>query len=158
MVAVAVIGSLNVDFVTKTKRMPQAGETILATSFDTGFGGKGANQAVACKRLSPDLKVYMVGSVGDDSFGQDYKDALHEEGIDTSLVEVISGHKTGIANIIVEEDSGENRIMVASNANFVHADLQTDVVPKDVNVILLQLELPVLQVIRFSPSHRKEYN
>ena len=64
---IAVIGSLNVDFITRTPRIPEPGETLTANSFDTGLGGKGANQAVACARLaSEDVNVQMVGNVGDD--------------------------------------------------------------------------------------------
>ena len=63
--SIAVVGSLNIDFITRTPRVPKPGETLTATSFDTGFGGKGANQAVACARLaSEDVKVRMVGNVG----------------------------------------------------------------------------------------------
>lgn len=59
---IAVIGSLNIDFITRTPRIPDAGETLTAHSFDTGFGGKGANQAVACARLAgEDVGVRMVG-------------------------------------------------------------------------------------------------
>lgn len=75
---IVVIGSLNTDLITRTSRVPAAGETLISKSFDTGSGGKGANQAVACARLSTqkcdgpqNVCVYMVGAVGDDTFGHE---------------------------------------------------------------------------------------
>lgn len=150
--SIAVIGSLNVDFITRTSRVPAGGETLTATSFDTGFGGKGANQAVACARLShnsdgsvsgSETKVSMVGGVGEDSFGSDFIAALKENHIDTTHVERISGQKTGIANIIVEEGSGENRILLATNANHAVGKANKALVPEDANVVVFQLEIPI---------------
>ncbi|KAG8628004.1 hypothetical protein KVT40_003877 [Elsinoe batatas] len=150
---VAVVGSLNIDFITNTPRVPEAGETLTATSFNTGFGGKGANQAVACARLSGSkdatttVKTMMVGNVGSDSFGKDYLTALKQEGIDTSHVDVIEGQKTGIANIIVETETGENRILVATNANHANQDRLRDLVPDEADVMVFQLEIPMAQVV-----------
>lgn len=144
---IAVIGSLNVDFITRTARIPVGGETLTATSFDTGFGGKGANQAVACARLAnQDVKVRMVGNVGDDTFGADYFEALKKEGIDAGKVKRLSGQKTGIANIIVEESTGENRILLATNANHAFSadpDAEWDMVPEEADVVVFQLEIPL---------------
>ncbi|KAK4692794.1 ribokinase, partial [Lecanoromycetidae sp. Uapishka_2] len=90
--SIFVIGSLNVDLITRTTRVPAAGETIISKSFDTGSGGKGANQAVACARLSrrnredsvdmADVLVRMIGAVGDDPFGQNL---VAEIPLDTTL-------------------------------------------------------------------------
>lgn len=144
--SIAVIGSLNIDFITRTPRMPEAGETLAATSFDTGFGGKGANQAVACARLATeDVKVRMVGNVGDDIFGNDYFNGLAKEGIDTSSVRRLEGEKTGVANIIVDEQSGENRILFTANANFAFEEVKSqswDLVPVEADMVLFQLEIP----------------
>lgn len=105
---VSVIGSLNVDFITRTTRLPLPGETLSALSFDQGFGGKGANQAVACARLAgEDVSVRMVGNVGHDGFGREYFEALEREGIDAEGVRRLEGEKTGVTNIVVEEESGE---------------------------------------------------
>jgi len=158
---IAVVGSLNVDFITRTPRLPQGGETLTANSFDTGFGGKGANQAVACARLAdPDhVKVQMVGHVGDDTFGTDYVSALEKEGIDARQVGKLKGQKTGIANIIVEEDTGENRILLATNANHAafaaERDGSWDMVPEEAGVVLFQLEIP-MGVVSCSNSKRKK--
>lgn len=144
---IAVVGSLNIDFITRTPRIPEPGETLTANSFSTGFGGKGANQAVACARLAPkDVKVSMVGNVGDDIFGRDYIDGLTKEGIDVSGVRKLKDQKTGVANIIVDEGSGENRILFTANANYAfsqEASEEWDVVPKEADVVVFQLEIPM---------------
>ncbi|KAF2157277.1 ribokinase, partial [Myriangium duriaei CBS 260.36] len=149
--AVAVIGSLNIDFITNTPRMADAGETLTATSFTTGFGGKGANQAVACARLSGPsnrrkVQTLMVGAVGSDSFGNDYLSALEKEGISTSHIRRVCDQKTGIANIIVEQATGENRILLAPNANHAFSADQ-DLVPDNAAVVVFQLEIPLSTVV-----------
>lgn len=154
--SVTVIGSLNVDFVTRTPRIPQGGETFAATSFSTGFGGKGANQAVAAARLAgPDVQIRMVGNVGDDSFGRDYVLALEKEGIDASEVRKLPGKQTGVTNIIVEENSGENRILFVANANFDAFEKQQggtwDLLSPHGDVLVFQLEIPT-DVVRTMPS------
>ncbi|EME42957.1 hypothetical protein DOTSEDRAFT_173505 [Dothistroma septosporum NZE10] len=155
---VAVIGSLNIDFITRTSRIPAAGETLSAISFDTGFGGKGANQAVAAARLAgEDVNVRMVGQVGDDNFGNDYFEALGKEGIDASGVRKLKGGKTGVTNIIVEEESGENRIMFVANANFAFPSQQDpswDLISEG-QIVVFQLELPLQVVLHNMQIARK---
>ncbi|KAF2448662.1 Ribokinase-like protein [Karstenula rhodostoma CBS 690.94] len=152
---ISVIGSLNVDLVTRTPRVPVAGETLTTESFNTGFGGKGANQAVACARLSrtqkqassgeaSDVDVRMVGAVGDDEFHKGFLKSLQADGLGTKGVKILKGKKTGVAVIIVETGTGENRIMFSPGANY---DVQVeDLVDDDAAVVLFQLELP-LQVV-----------
>jgi ribokinase len=152
---ISVIGSLNVDLVTRTPRVPVAGETLTTESFNTGFGGKGANQAVACARLSrtqkqasngeaSDVEVRMVGAVGDDEFQAGFLKSLQADGLGTKGVKILKGKKTGVAVIIVETGTGENRIMFCPGANY---DVQVeDLVDEDAAVVLFQLELP-LQVV-----------
>ena len=147
--SVAVVGSLNIDFVTRTSRLPHPGETLQAISFDTGFGGKGANQAVGAARLAGEgVKVRMIGAVGDDGFGNDYFDALGKEGIDTSGVRRLKGEKTGITNIVVDS-SGENRIMFIANANMSFKDDEDLVSGQEGDVVVFQLEIPFKTVSRF---------
>ncbi len=151
---ILVIGSMNTDLVTRTSRMPQAGETLTSQSFEVGYGGKGANQAVACARLSrhrdkPEqaaVRVQMMGAVGDDSYGRDIIASLSKDGIDTSEVRVVKGTNTGTAVIIVEEKTGENRILLSPGANH---SLRPNFwgegkMPEfwKVDVIVLQLEIP----------------
>jgi ribokinase len=153
--SIAVIGSLNIDFITRTPRVPGPGETLTSNSFSTGFGGKGANQAVACARLASEgTKVAMVGNVGDDGFGRDYFEALGKEGIDAKGVTTVKGETTGAANIIVEEETGENRIMFTPGANNSYAEKKEegsgwDLVPEDAGVVVFQLEIP-MRVVRFN--------
>jgi len=148
---ITIIGSLNIDLVTVTPRVPLGGETLTATSFSTGFGGKGANQAVACARLCRQsdavkhpapLQVSMVGAVGSDAFGRDFLDHLKGEGIDVEKVQQVKDEKTGTAVILVEQDTGENRILLATGANH-------KITKEDVNgtvkegITILQLEIPL---------------
>ena len=157
---ITVIGSLNTDLITRTSRIPSAGETLTSQSFDTGCGGKGANQAVACARLSrcqgqkaeSNVDVAMVGAVGDDVFGQELIDGLEANGIDVGPVIKQKGEKSGVAVIIVEEDTGENRILISPNANYsLSPDRFTSLPGSKPDLIVLQLEIPletVLQIIR----------
>lgn len=154
---ITIIGSLNKDLITRTSRIPSAGETLTATSFNTGSGGKGANQAVACARLTrykSDSKpkyalVGMIGAVGDDSFGSDLRSGLAQNGIDVSKIEVRLGQQTGVAVVIVEEDSGENRILVLPNANSTLRPEDFDSLPTPLrDLIVLQLEIPLSTVLK----------
>lgn len=157
---ILVIGSLNADLITRTSRIPAPGETLTSISFDTGSGGKGANQAVACARLSRrrdavdegDVIVHMMGAVGDDIFGQDLLRGLNEDGIDTSKVQVRKGEKTGVSTIIVEAETGENRILFSPNANYTLEPRDFASLPDMTRgVIVLQLEIPldtVLQILK----------
>lgn len=159
---IEIVGSLNIDLVTRTKRMPRAGETLQAQSFTAGFGGKGANQAVACARLVRDKQgglarngtiVHMVGAVGTgggsgvDIGAQSYLDHLNKEGIETGHVLVKDDVPTGTAVIVVEEETGENRILITPGANGAinSGELQLDNFP--VGVVMFQLEIPI-EIVR----------
>lgn len=105
---ITVIGSLNTDLVTVTRRLPHPGETLTSKSFSTAPGGKGANQAVAACRLSrdsagapSDITVKMVGAVGADEFGSALKATLQRDGVDVEGVVVKEDVGTGVAVIIV---------------------------------------------------------
>ncbi|KAL0259099.1 putative ribokinase [Diplodia seriata] len=156
---IAVVGSLNVDLVTRTPRVPVAGETLLAHGFDTGHGGKGANQAVACARLSrtaaqaaagssssrTDVEVRMIGAVGDDAFGSEFLDALRKDGLDVGRVRVVPGEKTGVAVIIIEEATGQNRIMASLGAN--NKVEAKPLLEADTTLAVFQLEIPMETVL-----------
>jgi len=124
---ILVVGSLNVDLTTFTPRIPNGGETYTATSFSIGSGGKGANQAVACSRLSRPkvpanagfgtVNVSMMGAVGDDAFGKTMLSDLEKSGVNTDCVAVRDGLKTGVAVVIVEETTRQNRILLSPEAN-----------------------------------------
>ena len=152
MPIITVLGSLNVDMVTMTKRVPEGGETFQAKSFDIGWGGKGANQAVAAARLSrsqhreseSDFIVRMVGAVGSDVFGPEILKSLEEDGVDVQYIRQLQHGKTGTAVILVEEASGENRILFTPGANF-DLNVQDELVPGQGfgDVAVFQLETPL---------------
>jgi ribokinase len=138
---VAVVGSLNIDLVAYTKRMPSAGETVIGERFQMGFGGKGANQAVMAARLG--ARVSMVGAVGDDVYAQMTIDNLGRQGVDSAFVARVSG-SSGVAPIWVEPD-GTNRIIVVPGANdeVEPDDAAAAIAAMDqVDVVIGQLEIP----------------
>ncbi len=143
MVKAVVVGSVNMDLVVETERLPRPGETISGGRFSTAGGGKGANQAVAAARLG--ASVSMVGAVGSDRFGDVMRNALEAEGIDCSRVSVKDGRATGVA-VITVLPGGENTIIVAPGANesVLPEDIRRNTgVLDDADVLLVQLELPV---------------
>src|SRR6202165_4677654 len=111
---IAVVGSANVDLTTFSDQFPKPGETIFGQKFDLGFGGKGANQAVAARLCGAD--VVMVAKVGDDLFGRATLENFASFGIETGQGQVVAGVATGVAPIFVEP-GGQNRIIVVKGAN-----------------------------------------
>ncbi|MFL6608209.1 MAG: ribokinase [Pseudomonas sp.] len=138
---VVVIGSLNMDLVTRAPRLPRGGETLIGESFSTIPGGKGANQAVAAARLG--AQVSMVGCVGSDAYGQQLRGALLAEGIDCQAVSVVDG-SSGVALIVVDDNS-QNAIVIVAGANgeLTPTVLERfDAVLQSADVIICQLEVP----------------
>src|SRR6202022_4698516 len=111
---IAVVGSANTDLTTFTDVFPRPGETLFGKGFDLGFGGKGANQAVAARLCGSE--VLMVAKVGNDLFGEATVKNFASVGIDTTYVRLIAGAPTGVAPIFVEP-GGQNRIIVVKGAN-----------------------------------------
>ena len=111
---VIVVGSVNMDLVITSERLPGPGETVTGGRFAQHHGGKGGNQAVAAARLG--ATTSFVGAVGDDAFGREARAALELEGIDVAGLLTLPGESTGVALILVDE-TGENSISVASGAN-----------------------------------------
>src|ERR1700756_4236753 len=153
---IAVVGSANVDLTTFTDRFPKPGETIFGQKFDMGFGGKGANQAVAA-RLSG-AEVFMVARVGSDLFGPAMIENFRKQGIDPIYVKQVEGLSSGVAPIFVEPN-GQNRILVVKGANDAikpsDVDDAADLL-RSVDCIVLQFEIPVETVyytIRFARKH-----
>ncbi len=145
---IVVIGSANIDLTTFTDQFPRPGETIFGRDFSLGFGGKGANQAVAARNCGAD--VSMIARVGDDMFGDAYIQNFKSLGIDTSHVLMTPGVSTGVAPIFVESN-GQNRILVVKGANdrLTPEDVYA---AKDVilsaDKVVLQLEIPLLSSIK----------
>jgi len=118
---VIVVGSVNVDLVVATERLPAPGETVIGGRFERHQGGKGGNQAVAAARLG--ATTVFVGAVGDDAFGAEARAALVDEGIDVEGLVTLTAEPTGVALIVVDA-GGENQIAVASGANAALTSVQ----------------------------------
>ena len=140
---IAVVGSANVDLTTFSDRFPKPGETIFGDKFDLGFGGKGANQAVAARLCG--AEVFMVARVGEDLFGPATIKNFEKLCIDASHVRIVSGVSSGVAPIFVDS-SGQNRIIVVKGANDklkpADVDAAADVL-KSADCIVLQFEIPL---------------
>lgn len=143
---IVVLGSLNQDLVISASRVPNAGETLLATSHEYGFGGKGANQAVAAARLGG--RVDFIGCVGMDQQGTDYLALLQREGIGTDHVGSSPTAPTGQA-VVMLENGGQNRILVSPGSNSEvrtqEVDNARDLI-EAARAVLAQLEVPVQSV------------
>ena len=139
---IVVVGSINIDLVTLTDKIPAPGQTVIGTGFQIHPGGKGANQAVAVARLG--YPVQMIGRVGNDHFGSQLKSHMQGLGIDCSAV-AASDEPSGVATILVS-NSGENCIVVTPGANgeVSPADLEANIASiRNAGMILAQLEIPL---------------
>jgi ribokinase len=140
---IAVVGSANVDLTTFSDNFPRPGETIFGQRFDLGFGGKGANQAVAARLCGAD--VLMVAKLGNDLFGEATVKNFTALGIDTSHVRIVDGVSSGVAPIFVEPN-GQNRIIVVKGANDTLKPADVDAAAaalRTVHTIVLQFEIPL---------------
>ncbi|KAL7627535.1 putative ribokinase [Parahypoxylon ruwenzoriense] len=171
---ITVLGSLNMDLVSYVPHHPLPGETLTSSSFAVSPGGKGANQAIACAKLSRSrastplgstnnaagtrrgdvdiaARVRMIGAVGQDAYGPALLGNLERHGVDVSGAVVRSDLRTGVAIIIVDEPSGQNRIVLSPEANHsllasqfsTPASLGTP--PPD--LLIMQLEIPLPTVL-----------
>jgi len=139
---ILVVGSINVDLVSTTRRIPSVGETVIGADFQIHPGGKGANQAVAVARLG--YPVQLIGRLGSDEFGLQLRSHLATSGVDIAGVTTSDG-TSGVAVIVVSE-KGENSIVVTPGAN-------SKVTPQDIDanldsirnagIVLAQLEIPI---------------
>ena len=140
MFDVAVVGSVNLDLVATTARLPGPGETVSGTSYAEHAGGKGLNQAIAAARCG--ARVALVAAVGDDVAGSTLRSLAADDGVDVTEVAVLPGMATGRALITVDEHA-ENSIVVVPGAN---AQMRADTAPR-ARVVIAQLEVPVDEVI-----------
>jgi ribokinase len=137
-----VVGSINLDLVVTADHIPRPGETIIGSRFQTFYGGKGANQAVAAARIG--YPTYMIGNVGDDVFGQQLVAGLAEAGVETSAVKTVPG-SSGVALITIGT-GGENNIVVVPGANGLLTPRQLEEsasVLEHAGFLLAQLEIPL---------------
>jgi len=143
---IAVVGSANVDLTTFNDVFPQPGETIFGRKFDLGFGGKGANQAVAAHLCG--ASVGMVAKVGSDLFGPATIKNFESQGIDATYVHIAEGVSSGVAPIFVEP-SGQNRIIVVKGANDTLSPEDVDAAApllRKADAIIVQFEIPMRTV------------
>ena len=145
---IVVVGSVNMDLVSRAVRMPAVGETVTGSDFRIIPGGKGANQAVAAARMG--AQVALLGCVGDDTFGANLTNGLACAGIDLARLCVLQGEATGVALIIVD-DEGRNSIVLTAGANdrvtFEQIEEGADAIA-DASMLVCQLEIPVSAVKR----------
>jgi ribokinase len=153
---ISVVGSANIDLTTFTAQFPKPGETIFGQKFDLGFGGKGANQAVAARLCGAD--VFMVARVGSDLFGPATIENFKKLGIDATHVKQVEGLSSGVAPIFVDP-SGQNRILVVKGANDAIKPADVDAAAetlKSSDCIVLQFEIP-LETVYYTVGFAKKH-
>lgn len=153
---IAVVGSANTDLVTFAETFPRPGETLFGQNFDLGFGGKGANQAIAARLCG--AQVLMVAKVGKDLFGEATVRNFNSFGVDTAHVQIVEDAPTGVAPIFVEPN-GQNRIIVVKGANDRLTPADVDAAAAElrrVHTIIMQFEVPLTTIyhtVRFARAH-----
>lgn len=152
---IVVVGSINLDLVVATRRIPLVGETVAGSSFRTFPGGKGANQAVAAARLG--ASVSILGKLGTDAFGTELRESLEGVGVETGAVASVPV-ASGVA-LITTDAKGENSITVVAGAN---AHLSPDDIDanaeliRGAGIVLTQLEVPLNTVEHLASFTRRE--
>jgi ribokinase len=141
MSRVTVVGSVNLDLVASAPSLPVPGETVTDATFSTHPGGKGANQALAARRMGAEVR--LIGCVGSDTEATQATRLLREAGVDMTGCRAVTSHPTGVALIVVGPD-GENQIVVAPGAN--RALSPDDVLVFDDETVVCQLEIPIATV------------
>ena len=155
--SVVVVGSFVTDCVANCFRAPKAGETVIGTYFNIYLGGKGANQAVASKRM--ESETIMAGAVGNDTFGNDFINFFNDEGFNTSFIKRVDNVNTGTSLVTVEND-GQNRIIMTPGANLSYnrfdiKNIETNI--QKCNVVVTQLEIS-LEVVNELAIIANKYN
>ena len=148
MTRILVLGSANVDYTVALSRLPRAGETVSEGTLLVARGGKGANQAVAARRLGAEVR--FVGCVGDDASGRQVREALAGEGIGVDALLTTSEAATGTALIVVDAE-GRNQIAVAPGANRLLTVADVDRRAPDfawAEIVVCSLEVPLATVRR----------
>lgn len=156
MMSVIVFGSINMDLVARTPRLPAPGETITGRDFFTAPGGKGANQAVASARLQ--APTLMVGRVGGDAFGTQLRQNLADAGVDTAGVLTDTGVTSGVA-VIAVDDTAQNNIVIVPGANGQVGAADVERLKQylaGARVLLLQLEVPLAATLAAAQAARQQ--
>ncbi|KAH3681175.1 hypothetical protein WICPIJ_007870 [Wickerhamomyces pijperi] len=178
MSSFTVLGSLNYDLVTITERIPKGGETFQSEAFETHIGGKGLNQCVSISKLTTSkqgraifpkgVQVKLAGSIGSDGFGTEILNYLSQFSINLDNLQVLQGVKTGVAVILIEKSTGENRIMITPGANGYSGNLDLEKIfplsESNLNhFVVLQNEIPnvpdsISWLAANRPGHNIVYN
>lgn len=142
---IIVAGSINMDVVARAEHHPQPGETIFGSDLHYIPGGKGSNQAVAASRLRED--VYLVGKLGTDAFGESLTKFLHTERLNLSYLSNSADQPTGVALIVVDDDS-ENTIVVISGSNYaLTADDVAQIPLSSGDIVVSVFEIPQATIL-----------
>jgi ribokinase len=153
---ITVVGSINIDLTALTDRYPRRGETIFGKRMEVLPGGKGANQATACARLGKSVK--MIGSIGQDLYGDVVLESLKKDQVDTSFVKRMKENSTGCA-IITIDNTAENTMLVMKGANddLAVEDIENAFLEiENSKVLLVQMEIPKDVVIESMKQARKK--
>ena len=139
---ITILGIFVADISFSGNKIPSTGETILGDSYNVGPGGKGCNQAIAISRLGG--RVNFISKLGDDDYGKLAIDKLKKDNIDTSNIIISSKHKTGVAGIHVDRNTGKNAITVVRGAPSSLTIKEIDInLFKQSKIFLTQLEIPI---------------
>ena len=139
---IIILGIFVADISFSGDKIPSSGETILGDSYNIGPGGKGCNQAIAISRLGG--KVSFISKLGNDNYGKLAIKNLKKDNIDISNIIVSNKHKTGVAGIHVDRNTGKNAITVVRGApeSFTIKEINTNII-KNSKIFLTQLEIPL---------------
>ena len=139
---ITVLGIFVADISFLADKIPATGETILGDSYNVGPGGKGCNQAIAISRLGG--MVNFISKLGDDDYGKLAINKLKKDNIDTSNIIISNKHKTGVAGIHVDRNTGKNAISVVRGApsSLTINEIDTKLI-KQSKIFLTQLEIPI---------------
>ena len=139
---ITVLGIFVADISFSGNKLPTMGETILGDSYNIGPGGKGCNQAIAISRLGGN--VNFISKLGNDNYGKLAIDKLKKDKIDTSNIIISNEHKTGVAGIHVDRNTGKNAITVVRGApsSLTANEIDTKLI-KQSKIFLTQLEIPI---------------
>ncbi len=141
---ICMLGSSNIDLISRVPRLPMPGETLIGSRFQMGFGGKGANQAVMAAKLG--AQVSVVTKLGRDIFGENTLKNYRDHNIDTSYVLFDDERFSGVAPIAVDANTGQNSIIIVPGANdgLSPADARTAAPALlGAQVLICQLEVPL---------------
>ncbi|CAG7729618.1 unnamed protein product [Allacma fusca] len=158
MTDVTVVGSIFMDLICYADRLPKPGETLGGTDFQTGYGGKGANQCIAAQRLG--IKTAFVGKLGKDAYGKEYYENFLSEGVSVEGITLEDNVPTGVASIMVGTDTGENFIIIAEGATKLvtpsYVKEAGEALISSSKLVVCQLEIPhesSLTALRLAKQH-----